>query len=332
MGPEALGQVLRPLKETFLQGNFPDLLIGLDAADDAAVYRMGEDRAVIFTVDFFTPVVDDPYSFGAISAANAMSDVYAMGGEVKLALNICCFPPKLPTAVISEILRGGAEKVFEAGAVIAGGHTVADDEPKYGLAVIGEAHPDRILTKGGAKCGDVLILTKPLGTGVITTALKGGVADNLHIEAAVKWMSMLNRKASAAFRNVEVHACTDITGFSFLGHAWQIADQSRVMLRIDPDSLPFIEGAEKYCGDWLFPAGSCRNEAFYKPHVRFDDNIPAEKRMLLFTPETSGGLLAAVASGDLARIKNIFDHEKIFYSVIGEALEGEGVEVVARKG
>jgi selenide, water dikinase len=195
--------------------------VGLDIADDAAVYKLNDDQAIITTTDFFTPVVDDPYDFGAIAAANSMSDVYAMGGEVLFALNIAAFPPKLEPAIITEIMRGGLEKVIEAGAIVAGGHTIQDEEPKYGLAVTGLVHPDRIFTKGGAKPGDVLVLTKPLGTGTISTALKRSLADDAHVAGAVDWMKRLNRAASRAAQQVgEIRAVTDITGFGLLGHGF----------------------------------------------------------------------------------------------------------------
>lgn len=197
MGPETLAQVLRPLRELFRAKDYPQLLVGLEVSDDAAVYKINDEVAVIQTLDFFTPVVDDPYDYGAIAAANAMSDIYAMGGQVTLALNICGFPPDLPPEITSEILRGGAEKVAEAGGVLAGGHTIDDKEPKYGLSVMGLVHPGRVLTKGGAQPGDALLLTKPLGVGIITTAFKGDVADLQHVAAAVESMKKLNRQAAS---------------------------------------------------------------------------------------------------------------------------------------
>ena len=216
MAPEVLAQVLRPLHNLF-NGHHPELLVGLGVADDAAVYKLNDEQAIIATTDFFTPVVDVPYDYGAIAAANSMSDVYAMGGEVLFALNVSAFPGDMDPAIIGEILRGGADKVIEAGAVIAGGHTITDDEPKYGLAVTGWVHPERIFTKGGAQPGDVLVLTKPLGTGTISTALKRGVADPLHIDPMVESMKQLNRQAAQAAQAVGgVKAVTDITGFGLL--------------------------------------------------------------------------------------------------------------------
>jgi len=301
--------------------------VGLDPSDDAAVYKISEDAAIIQTLDFFPPVVDDPYDYGAIAAANAMSDVYAMGGEVVLALNICGFPPDMDPAIVAEILRGGAEKVAEAGAVLAGGHTLDDREPKYGLAVMGIVHPERVLTKAGARPGDVLVLTKPLGVGIITTALKGDMAEPAHVAAAVESMKRLNRKAAQLMQQVEVHACTDITGFALLGHAQEMAALSGVKIRFYLERLPFLEGAKGYAEDWLFPGGTCRNQKHYSPWVRFAPGIPEEMQMLLFTPETSGGLLIAVAGGELERLLALFQAEGQEHWVVGEVVEGEGVEV-----
>jgi selenide,water dikinase len=328
MGPEALAQVLRPLQNMFRAEEHPELLVGLEVSDDAAVYKINDELAVIQTLDFFTPVVDDPYDYGAIAAANAMSDVYAMGGEVVLALNICGFPPDLPPEVIVEILRGGAEKVVEAGGVLAGGHTLDDKEPKYGLAVMGLVHPDRVLTKAGARPGDVLILTKPLGVGIITTVLKGEVADPAHVAAAVENMKMLNRDAARLIQQVGVHACTDITGFALLGHGYEMAEKSGVRLRFYVDRLPFLEGAMQYAEEWLFPGGSCRNQSAYERWVDFGPGVSEEMQMLIFTPETSGGLLVAVPPERLETLTALFTREGHPCWVIGEVLEGEGIEVV----
>src|SRR5918997_1011676 len=226
MGPGDLAQVLRPLKVH----THPNLIIGLNPGDDAAVYLLSETQALVQTVDFFPPVVDDPYTFGAIAAANAMSDVYAMGGEVLLGLNIAAWPEDLPHEMLGRIFAGGADKLAEVGAVIAGGHTVTDDEPKYGLCVTGTIRPDRILTKAGARPGDRLYLTKPIGTGVVTTALKQSAAAE-HVAEAVAWMVRLNRDASRLALEVGVNACTDITGFGLAGHAAEVAEKSGVGLR-----------------------------------------------------------------------------------------------------
>jgi selenide,water dikinase len=329
MGPETLAQVLRPMQGLFPATMHPQLLVGLDIADDAAVYKISHEVAIIHTLDFFTPVVDDPYDYGAIAAANAMSDVYAMGGEVVMALNICGFPPDLPTGMVSEILRGGAEKVAEAGGVLAGGHTIEDKEPKYGLSVMGLVHPDRVLTTAGARPGDALVLTKPLGVGIITTALKGDAADPAHVRKAVESMKRLNRDAARLVQKEGTSACTDVTGFSLLGHACEMAEISGVRIRFYFDKLPFLEGADKYAQEWLFPGGSCRNRDCYKPRVKFNPTISEELQMLLFTPETSGGLLVAVPSGKLKELTTLFSEEKQPCWVVGEVTEGEGIEVLA---
>jgi selenide,water dikinase len=272
--------------------------------------------------------VDDPYDFGAIAAANGMSDVYAMGGEVVLALNICAFPADLPPEVITEILRGGAEKVAEAGGAIAGGHTLNDHEPKYGLSVMGLVHPDRILTKAGARPGDVLVLTKPLGVGIITTALKGQVADPAHVAAAVESMKRLNRQAAGVIQRVGVHACTDITGFALLGHGYEMAERSGVRLRFQVENLPFLEGALKYAEQRLFPGGTCNNQRAYEHAVHLSPTIPEEMQLLLYTPETSGGLLVAVPPGRLDALTGLFADQGHPCWVVGDVVEGEGIEVV----
>jgi selenide,water dikinase len=327
MGPEALAQVLRPLRNLFSAGQYPNLLVGLETSDDAAVYKINDDVAIIQTLDFFTPVVDDPYDYGAIAAANAMSDVYAMGGEVVLALNICGFPPDLPPDVIAEILRGGAEKVAEAGGVVAGGHTVDDKEPKYGLSVMGLIHPDHILTKAGARPGDMLLLTKPLGVGIITTAFKGGVADLSHVAAAADSMKQLNRAASRLIQQVGVQGCTDITGFALLGHSHEMAEKSGVRLRFHVERLPFLDGAVEYADQWLFPAGTCNNERAYKHAIDFAPGVSEEMQQLLYTPETSGGLLVATPPEKLERLLALFSEDGQPCWVVGEVEEGRGIEV-----
>jgi selenide,water dikinase len=319
--------VLRPLRETFQEQDYPNLLIGLASPDDAAVYQISEDHALIFTTDFFTPVVDDPYTFGAVAAANAMSDVYAMGGQVLLALSIAAFPPKLPAAIISEILRGAAEKVAEAGGVIAGGHTIDDHEPKFGLAVMGTVAPHRVGKKGGARPGDHLLLTKPLGIGMITTAAKGDAAEPAHLEGAIEVMLELNRKAAELAQQVTFHAMTDITGFALLGHGYEMADQSNARLRFFFDRLPFLAGAKEYADLWLFPGGSCNNQRTFESHVSFN-GLEEEMQMLLFTPETSGGLLIALPPAEATRLKDLYRQAGQAVWHVGEVLEGQGIEVM----
>jgi selenide,water dikinase len=301
----------------------------LETGDDAAVYRVSDELALILTTDFFTPIVDDAYEYGAIAAANAMSDVYAMGGEVAVALNICGFPQAMPAEIVSEILRGGADKVAEAGGVIAGGHTLDDDEPKYGLAVMGLVHPREITTKVGARPGDVLVLTKRLGVGIITTAGKGGVAEEAHLRGAVEQMLILNRKAAQLMKQVEVHAVTDITGFALIGHSMEVAELSDVTLRFSIDKLPFLDGAQQYASDWLFPGGSSCNKDAYESRVTFGLGIPDEMQMLLYTPETSGGLLICVVAGDAGRLADLLAAEGQQSWIVGEVLEGEGTIEVA---
>jgi selenide,water dikinase len=293
MGPEALAQVLRPLT---LQTAPPGLLVGLHAADDAAVYRVNDQQAVISTADFFPPIVDDPYVFGAIAAANALSDVYAMGGQVLMAINLVAWPDNLESALLGEILRGGADIVAQAGAVIAGGHTVTDKEPKYGLAVTGIVHPEHILTKGGAQPGDLLVLSKPLGTGLITTAHKFDQVEASDLEVAIQSMMQLNRNASQALvhAGVAVHAVTDITGFGLLGHAWEMAAQSLTGMRIEYDALPLLPGARRYAERGHITGGARRNEMYLAPHIRINERLDAVDREILWDPQTSGGLFAAI--------------------------------------
>ena len=329
MGPDALAQVLRPLQDLFPAEHHPDLMIGLAVSDDAAVYKICDEVAVIQTVDFFPPVVDDPYDYGAIAAANAMSDVYAMGGEVVMALNICGFPPDLPAEVVSEILRGGAEKVAEAGGVLAGGHTIDDKEPKYGLSVMGVIHPDQVRAKADVQPGDVLVLTKPLGIGIITTALKGDVAEAEHVAAAIETAKTLNRQAAQLIQEIGVHGCTDITGFSLLGHGYEMAEKSGLRLRFHVHRLPFLDGAVRYADEWLFPAGTCRNEERYSAWVTFGPGIEEEMQQLLYTPETSGGLLVSVVQEKMDALLALFAQADAPCWVVGEAVTGSGIEVLA---
>jgi selenide,water dikinase len=304
--------------------NFPDLLVGLAEPDDSAVYRLNPGQAIISTVDFFPPVVDDPYSFGAIAAANALSDVYAMGGEPLLAINLVAYPDGFGLDILTEILRGGAEKVREAGAVIAGGHTVTDKEPKYGLAVTGLVHPERVYRKGGAQPGDALVLTKPLGTGVITTALKNSRAGDVDVDAAVASMVRLNRDAARAARGYRVHAMTDVTGYSLLGHAHEMAHLSGARLTLRYSALQWLPGAHTYGEQGFFPGGMVRNRDFYGKWVQFEADMQEYERDLLFDPETSGGLLVALSADNADDYCRQVENAVI----IGEVLEGVGGEIV----
>lgn len=319
---------MRNLGDLFPAAAHPNLLVGLGAPDDAAVYRLSDDLALIQTVDFFTPIVDTPYEYGAIAAANALSDVYAMGGEVLFALNLAAFPPDLPADLLAEILRGGADIVRSVGAAIAGGHTIQDKEPKYGLAVTGAVHPNRIFTKGGARPGDVLILTKPLGTGTITTAVKRGAVEAAHLEAAIASMMRLNRVAAQAAQAAGVRAATDITGFGLLGHASEMADASGVRLRIRFDALPWLPGALKYAEEWIFAGGAHSNHAFYNPLVTYTRPVADWQETLLHDPQTSGGLLIAVPADRLERFDAFCRAHGQEYWRIGEVTEGAGIEIV----
>ncbi len=273
---------------------YPDLLVGLNEPDDSAVYRLSDDRAIISTMDFFPPVVDDPYAFGAIAAANALSDVYAMGGKPLMAINLAAFPDEMDKRIITEIFRGGAEKVREAGAVIAGGHTVADKEPKYGLAVTGIIDPEKVKPKGGAQPGDVLLLTKPLGVGVVTTALKNGITDEADIDVAVASMKTLNKDAAEAAQVANATSLTDITGFGLIGHAHEMAHLGEVDFHIQLETLPWLPGALRYGEAGAFPGGMGRNLEYFGPWTKFGSGVSQLVQDMLMTPETSGGLLVAL--------------------------------------
>jgi selenide,water dikinase len=316
--------VLRPLSDNFNAADFPALLVGLQAPDDAAVYRVNEGQAIVSTVDFFPPVVDDPYAFGQIAAANAMSDIYAMGGEVLFAINLAAFPANLELSILADILRGGAERVRAAGAVIAGGHTITDKEPKYGLAVTGIVDPARLITKSGAQPGDVLVLTKPLGVGVITTALKREVADKDDVAAAMQSMIQINRGASRAAQAVGVHAMTDITGYSLLGHAHEMAHLSGVDLEFSFAALPWLPGAARYAREMIFPGGASNNFEYFTPWVQFDESFDEATRLLMFDPETSGGLLIALAEERLPALQAALAAQDAHGWVIGAAASGDG--------
>ena len=276
----------------------PDLLVGYDSRDDAAVYRITDDIALVQTVDFFPPMVDDPYTFGQIAATNALSDVYAMGGEPKLALNIMCVPEKMEKATIHQILRGGYDKAYEAGAIITGGHTIHGAEPIYGLAVTGFVHPKRVLTNSGAKPGDVLILTKPLGVGVLTTAAKADLVKPETMHAIYKQMATLNKTARDVMLRFTVHSCTDVTGFSLMGHSFEMAQGSGMSLHIDALSVPFHMEALEFADMGFIPAGAYRNRTYVEKGILKKCEIPRALEDIFFDPQTSGGLLIAVAEKD----------------------------------
>lgn len=312
----------------FPAGEFPNLLVGLDAPDDAAVYRIGEDRALIQTMDFFPPVVDDAYTFGAIAAANAMNDVYAMGGQVVLGLNIAAWREDLPLELLAEIFRGGADKMREGGGVIAGGHTITDQEPKYGIAVTGMVDPREMFTKGGARVGDILFLSKPLGSGIITTAGKNGAAGEAELENAVQWMTRLNRAAADAARAAGVRVATDITGYALLGHAYEMASAANVRFQFERHRLPILKGALELAQEGQVPGGTSRNRDYLRDKVFLPQGLTHDWESLLFDPQTSGGLLFAVPPANADHLKQQLDSRQVSYWQVGEIVAGQGVSVL----
>ncbi len=311
----------------FNPADYPNLLVGLGEPDDAAVWKLDDHRALVVTTDFFTPVVDDAYDFGAIAAANALSDVYAMGGKPFLALNIAAMPPDLPTEVTSNILRGGADIARQAGVVIAGGHTVQDNEPKYGLVVLGFVDPQHMLTKKGLQPGDILVLTKPLGFGTTTTALKREQAQPADVAEAVDWMKKLNKGAAELANEFNLHSGTDITGFSLLGHAYEMTEASGAGIRFSFGKIPFISGAHRYAEQFIFPGGSYDNRLYYGSSVNFDPALDEPSQMLLFDSQTSGGLLLVVPPKKLAALLSRAAEMDQSVWVIGEVIQGKGIEV-----
>lgn len=280
-----------------------DLIVGVETSDDAGVFRLRPDLAVVNTVDFFTPIVDDPYTFGQIAATNALSDIYAMGGEPRTAMNIVCFPKdKLDMEILRDILKGGADKAHEAGTVVVGGHSIMDPEVKYGMAVTGVIHPDKVIRNVGVQEGDALILTKPLGTGIISTALKKGKAPKESIEEAVDSMTTLNKTASEIMRNYPVHACSDVTGYGLLGHAMEMASGSSVTLVLESAKLPLMHGATRLAEKGYLTGGCKRNRDYLKDKITIDKSIGGGLVEVALDPQTSGGLLIALAERDAARL------------------------------
>ncbi len=304
------------------------MLVGMNTPDDAAVWRLDESRVLVVTTDFFTPVVDEPYQFGAIAAANSLSDIYAMGAKPFMALNVAAMPVDLDPAIVSEIFRGGAEKVKEAGAVIAGGHSVQDKEPKYGLVALGMAEEKDLLTKDRARPGDILVLTKPLGTGVTTTALMRDKGAPEHEEEAVKWMTLLNSAASELAGMVGVRAATDITGFGLIGHGVEMAEASNVGLEIHFEQVPFFSGAREYAELGTFPGGTMDNQEFFRDRVAFAGGITEPEQLLLFDAQTSGGLLMAVPAESIDGMVDRARSDEIPWWRIGTVREGSGIEIV----
>lgn len=302
----------------------PRLIVGYDKSDDASVYVVTSDQAIVQTTDFFPPIVDDPFMYGQIAATNALSDVYAMGGEPKLALNIMCIPEKMEQATVQEILRGGYAKAYEAGAIITGGHTIHGAEPIYGLAVTGFVHPERVWTNSGAKPGDVLILTKPLGIGILTTSAKADMVEEQVLTRIYKQMSTLNKYARDIIVKYDVHSCTDVTGFALLGHSLEMAQGSNATLHIRVGELPYHEEAYELADMGFIPAGAYRNRSFAEAEVKVVGNIPRPLQDICYDPQTSGGLLFAISETEaeecLAELKQSVPDARII-GYVTEKLE-----------
>lgn len=323
-----LTELLAPTQGIFDPDSYPDLLVGLGSPDDAAVWKLDDKRGLVLTTDFFTPIVDNAYDYGRIAATNAISDVYAMGGTPFMAINIAALPPDLDPAILQQIMLGGAEAARDAGVAIAGGHTVRDAEPKYGLAVVGFVDLDAMFTKGGAQAGDALVLTKPIGFGTVTTALKRGQAQPDAVEVVTQWMTRLNRDASLLAREFALKAVTDVTGYSLLGHSSEMTLASGLAYNIEFDKIPFLNEALPYARQDIFPGGASDNREFYGPRVTFERDLAEWQKMMLFDPQTSGGLLMAVPAAKvdafLSRAQDM--HQPAW--VIGKAVPGQGVHVI----
>ena len=317
---------LEQLLAGFVPADAEDLLVGLAPADDAAVYRLDDDRALIFTLDFFPPVVDDPGDYGAIAATNALNDVFAMGGTPLLALSIAAFPEELPMEMLAEIFAAADAQVRASGGVLAGGHTIRDAEPKYGLAVVGTVHPNGIWPKNGARPGDALFLTKPLGTGLIMTAHKRGEVGSQQLERAIRWMRTLNNEAADVLRGFEPNAVTDVTGFGLFGHAHEVADRSGVCIRLESERFPAIDGALDAARHGVRTSGDPRNRDFAGPHVSLD-GVPESLDALGYDPQTAGGLLMSLPAERGAALEAEFTSRKLFIRRVGRVEEGVGVVV-----
>ena len=304
--------------------------MGSDTFDDAGVYKLNEDTALIQTVDFFTPVVDDPYWFGQIAAANSLSDVYAMGGKPLTAMNIVCFPSqKLDYTVLAQMLKGGFDKVNEAGALMLGGHSVDDDEPKFGLSVTGTVHPEQVKTNAAAKTGDRIILTKPLGTGIITTALKGELIKEKDAEEAVEVMAELNAAAAELVQEYNINACTDITGFGLLGHAYEMAAASKTGIQLYYSRIPLLNRVEELAAEGMVPGGAYRNRDYLKTCVKINSSVNDIEASILFDPQTSGGLLITIPSAESESLIKEMKKRGIKGEVIGDVVDTPGIVTVS---
>jgi selenide,water dikinase len=317
---------LEQLVRGFVPVEEENLLVGLAPSDDAAVYRLDDERALVFTIDFFPPVVDDPADFGAIAATNALNDVFAMGGSPLLALSVAAFPEELPVEVLGEVFAAAEERVRAAGGLLAGGHTLRDAEPKYGLAVVGTVRPDAVWTKSGARPGDVLLLTKPLGTGLVVHAAREGRDVGPALAEAVAWMRTLNREAAEALRPFAPHAVTDVTGFGLFGHAHELAERSGVRLRLDAHRLPALAGSLELASAGVRTGGDARNREFAGTHVS-PDGVPEDLLALGYDPQTAGGLLVALPADRAATVEAEFARRGLFLSRIGRVEAGSGVSV-----
>ena len=317
---------LEELLRGFVPAEAENLLVGLAPADDAVVYRLDDERALVFTLDFFPPLVDDPALYGRIAATNALNDVFAMGGAPLLALSIAAFPESLPNETLAAVFGAADEQVRAAGAILAGGHTLRDDEPKYGLAVVGTVHPDGFWTKSGARPGDALFLTKPLGTGLLLHAARQGRRHEEGLAAAVEAMTCLNRDAADVLRPFAPHAVTDVTGFGLLGHAYETASRSGVRLELDAEALPLLPGAREQAAAGIRTGGDIRNRDFAGAHVDVD-GVSEELLALAYDPQTSGGLLVALPADKALGLQAAFDSRKLPVWRIGRVVEGEGVSL-----
>jgi selenide,water dikinase len=322
LGAGVLSHILERLPKGPQDAN---LLVGYDSHDDAAVYKVSEELAIVQTLDFFPPMIEDPYLFGQVAATNALSDIYAMGGEVKSALNIVCFPESMDLNILGEIMRGGQEKVLEAGGILAGGHSIADADVKYGLSVTGVVHPNRILKNNTGKPGDALILTKKLGVGIICTASRVGEADEQALKEAISSMTTLNKYAAQICRNYDIHACTDVTGFGFLGHLHEMMD-GRLSCRIHSGQVPVFQEALAYADEFLLTAAGQRNRNYVGAAVHFEE-VPFALEEVLFDPQTSGGLLVAADPGDAPALLQELRAAGLPAAIVGEITEKKAIEL-----
>lgn len=322
-----LTQILAPTQGIFNAVNYPNLLVGLESPDDAAVWKLDDKRGLVLTTDFFTPIVDNPYDYGRIAATNAISDVYAMGGTPFMALNIAALPPDLDPEILQQIMLGGSEAARDAGVVIAGGHTVRDAEPKYGLAVVGFVDLEAMFTKGGALPGDILVLTKPIGFGTVTTALKRERAKAGDVAVVTKWMTRLNRDASLLAHEFGLKAVTDVTGYSLLGHSSEMTLASGLAFNIEFDQVPFLNESLPYARQDIFPGGAGDNRDFYDSRITFERELEGWQKMMLFDPQTSGGLLMAVPSTKLSSFVARAQEMDQPAWIIGSVTQGLGVHV-----